>query len=99
MTVREYIETRKQTMTLHELTCLLKVMRSEFCMSGFAGYDGNDLNREYSGKFDDVSNDPYIENIAVCEKVIEMLENLSEYIEKCGDANSSKVKHSLSLRN
>ena len=99
MTVREYIESRKERMTLYELMCLLQVIRSEFCMSGFAGYDGNDLNKEYSGKFSDVANDPYIENIAVCEKVIEMLENLSDYIEKCGDANSSKVKQSLSLRN
>jgi hypothetical protein len=73
MTVREWIDNKKKTVTLDEVISNLESLRT-YCWE--SGYNGRDLNQEYKGNYIDESDDPWINDVMFCEKAIELLNDL-----------------------
>lgn len=94
MTVREWIENKKKTVTLNEVISDLESLR-EYAWE--SGYCGRDLDKEYKGDYTDESDDPWVKDIMFCEKAIELLNDLVNHIENFEDDKADEVLKSLGV--
>ena len=95
MTVREWIENKKKTVTLNDVIADLKSLR-EYALE--SGYNKIDLDKEYEGDYEDVSDDPWVGDVMFCEKAIELLNNLVNHIENFEDDRADEVLESIGVR-
>lgn len=94
MTVREWIENKKKTVTLNEVISNLESLR-EYAWE--SGYDRRELDKEYKGDYTDESDDPWVGDIMFCEKTIELLNVLVNHVENFEDDKSDEVLKSLGV--
>ena len=77
MTVREWINKKKYDLTVQEVIDNLDSLRIYAFESG---YDGKKLDEEYDGNYRDEEDDPWISDIACCEKAIELILSMVQHI-------------------
>ena len=95
MTVKEWIENKKKTVTLNEVVSNLESL-IEYAWE--SGYNKRDLDKEYKGDYAGESDDPWIGDIMFCEKAIELLNDLVNHIENFEDDNANEVLITLGVR-
>lgn len=94
MTVREWIENKKKTVTLNEVISHLESLRD---YSWESGYNKRDLDKEYNGDYVNESEDPWVGDILFCEKAIELLNDLVNHIENFEDDKADEVLKTLGV--
>lgn len=94
MTVREWIENKKKTVTLNEVIFCLESLRD---YSWESGYERKDLDKEYNGNYENETEDPWVRDILFCEKAIELLNDLVNHIENFEDDRADEVLKSLGV--
>lgn len=92
MTVREWIESKKKTVTINEVVLGLESLIDH----GRETY-GKSLDEEYDGWHDGVSEDPWVGDVLFCEKAIELINDLVNHIENFEDDSADEVLKTLGV--